>query len=1058
MYLRRYLLSSAIAISFFVPPAFAADGQLIELRGSERKDATRLVFAGDHAAPYKVEGQGQDYRIVFSGEAVNISAAADLKNLSRIQDVVITKPNTVAIKLDKGQSISSFTVGDKIIVDVKGPPERKIEKIAKKPLNLAAAIEPSASANDKPVVQPEKKPETKTVTQPLADDVENIAEKVEKISPQIQVTKDNGKTDSEGNEAPAATAPAPVKKPPYVISVSSTSVVPMAAFMRHGYLWILQDRENAVLPPGLENMDGAIAEKIPAKGLSVFRIKLPEEKKLYASGGGLVWRMSSTFDGVMAPTALPPKSRFGHDSDKGPDILWAAKSVHRIAEFEDPESGDMLDVVFVNDAKDFVGDARNYAEVEIYPSIIGMVVRTKADDVKIEKIKDDGVAIGRPDGLALSPAKDIVTNKPEVPAAQKSITTAATTTTADSIVDSVSTQERIFDFSKSRIGTKNTVAESQRVIMSGLAEQTDIKRAENLLALGNLMLSFGYAHEAQGYFAFAVQTLPTIETSPEFMASRAAASALAGNSKEAFTIFSLPQFNGIDEIKLWKAMTLADLDDWDQAAAQVAAYLPFWEQYPDEIRFPVALAYAEVLLREGNADKAGDMLDKLEADTDKMDLSRLSAWKYLHGEFSRQKDDKQTAKDMWQELVDGQDDLYRSKARFALTTLKLDDKEITIDKAIDNLEGLRYAWRGDSLETAINYKLAKLYMQKGEPIKALTMMRLAQSLSPLSEMGKRIDADMHDTYKGLFAPDKIKNLSPIDAATLYSEFSDLAPAGVEGDVLSRQLAERLVDADLLPRAEKLLQSQIDGKVQGTEGADVAMRLASLQLLDDKGEGALKSLERAEEFLKAVPPDLVGARDHDIGMLKAKAYSLMDKPQNAMETLSLLPQDDDVLRLRADIAWRAKKWQDAADALEQILTKQDISLTRPLSEDQAATILNWAVALYLADNRYVLANVRERYSDAMSQTASAKKFDVITRPRQNALMADRETVQSIIDETSIFKDFLTTFKRDANLSAKGGSATTTSSSPEESGGQVPAQNIPEELKNSPLLKTDAVSTD
>ncbi len=271
MFLKRHLLSTAIALTIFIQPALAGNTPVVELRGSERKESTRLVFDGGHTAAYKLDGSGQNYRIVFSDPSVKISKAKDLGTLSRIQEITVVGPNTVAMKLDSGQSVTSFMIGDKLIVDVKGPVTKTKESeksnmaTAAKPTNLAAAIEPSASEKDKPV---------KT-------EAEKLAEKAKEISPNITVTPDDGHTDSEGNKA--TVKPVVVKKPPYVVSISSTSAVPLAVYERHGYLWVLQDRENAALPPGLENMDGAIAEKIPAKGISVFRIKLPETKKLYIS-------------------------------------------------------------------------------------------------------------------------------------------------------------------------------------------------------------------------------------------------------------------------------------------------------------------------------------------------------------------------------------------------------------------------------------------------------------------------------------------------------------------------------------------------------------------------------------------------------------------------------------------------------------------------------------------------------------------------------------------------------------------------------------------------------
>ena len=84
------------------------------------------------------------------------------------------------------------------------------------------------------------------------------------------------------------------------------------------------------------------------------------------------------------------------------------------------------------------------------------------------------------------------------------------------------------------------------------------------------------------------------------------------------------------------------------------------------------------------------------------------------------------------------------------------------------------------------------------------------------------------------------------STTLYNEFSDLVPAGAEGDRL-RQLAERLVDDEMLPRAINLLKQQVDTCHPDWKGATVAIRLASLQVLNNKPKDALASLEKASGF-------------------------------------------------------------------------------------------------------------------------------------------------------------------------------------------------------------------
>jgi hypothetical protein len=117
----------------------------------------------------------------------------------------------------------------------------------------------------------------------------------------------------------------------------------------------------------------------------------------------------------------------------------------------------------------------------------------------------------------------------------------------------------------------------------------------------------------------------------------------------------------------------------------------------------------------------------------------------------------------------------------------------------------------------------------------------------------------------------------------------------------------------------------------------------------------------------------------------------------------------VNKLRADIAWHAGYWDEAAQALENVIIDRNISLTRPLNEADTAVILQRAVALNLANDRVGLAAVREQFLDAMAQTDKAKVFEVVTRPRQSAALADRNTLLGIVSEVDLFKDFLDTYR-------------------------------------------------
>ena len=96
-------------------------------------------------------------------------------------------------------------------------------------------------------------------------------------------------------------------------------------------------------------------------------------------------------------------------------------------------------------------------------------------------------------------------------------------------------------------------------------------------------------------------------------------------------------------------------------------------------------------------------------------------------------------------------------------------------------------------------------------------------------------------------------------------------------------------------------------------------------------------------------------------------------------------------------------------MEDVILDENISLTRPLSDEHAMLILQRAVALNLSGDRIGLANMREKYAEAMRQTSKSRLFEVVTRARKNAELADRRTLLSTVSEVDLFADFLNSYR-------------------------------------------------
>ncbi len=418
-------------------------------------------------------------------------------------------------------------------------------------------------------------------------------------------------------------------------------------------------------------------------------------------------------------------------------------------------------------------------------------------------------------------------------------------------------------------------------------------------------------------------------------------------------------------------------------------------------------------LRDGKVAQAKELMAIVEHNQKTLLDPQRAALAYLRGEALRQNKEYDRTKDLWGELADGNDDLYRTKAKLALTILQVNQGELTTEQSIDNLEHLRYAWRGDELEAQVKYWLGDAYFKDDQFVKGLSIMRDAASIADDSVLAERITNDMSHTFSDLYLSDQLNKVSAIDAVALYEQFSELTPVGEKGNKVVQMLAEHLVKADLLDRAAKLLLYQVDHRLQGDEKLRVAIRLAAIRLIDKQPQKAIDTLIKAEEAMRLISSvETKTKRQAEIDLLRIRAYAQNKQYDKALALIEKIEGRDtkEIHRLKADVAWQAGYWDEAAAMLGEVLVDEEIAPGKPLTPEQAGIILNRSIALALDDDRIALSNMRAKYLDQMKSSKKAHQFEVITRPRRNAVLADRETLMSAVQEVDLFKDFLEAYRQ------------------------------------------------
>ncbi len=162
----------------------------------------------------------------------------------------------------------------------------------------------------------------------------------------------------------------------------------------------------------------------------------------------------------------------------------------------------------------------------------------------------------------------------------------------------------------------------------------------------------------------------------------------------------------------------------------------------------------------------------------------------------------------------------------------------------------------------------------------------------------------------LFAPEA--ETPPIVAAKLFFENIDYAPPGDEGDRLIRRVADRLMALDLGEAAAELLEHQVFQRLRGFERSTVAADLAEIYLSSD----------RPQEALRVIRSTRIAGLDEETNarrrLLEARALDETGAEEMALILLERATSFD-AAALKAEILWRAERWDEAGAAYAALIS-------------------------------------------------------------------------------------------------------------------------------------------
>ena len=1021
----------------------ASAGRL-RVQGTDQPDQSRLSFDWPAPVGYKVSRDGAAVTVAFEkGGTADLSALskAPLRNIRNIESY--RQPDgslAVTLAVPQDAEVADSVSGKSMVLSVGNPGSRAGLPKSEGASSQGAPTGPGNAGGNAGASQGTSQPvPAKDVVKEGGKDAPTVASAT---SGRSAATANAAAATPAATPAtpPAAAPPADVKAAPAVsadakaqpaagpkgpvLTFDTGGPASIAVYPRAGQLYIAFDRPMPIgagklSGPGSELM-GAV-EPVPATGGSVFRTKIGPMVWPTVERQGTTWRILSSARPANMGSAGDLRVEPDPDFLLGARLLVRAPDAANVVQFADPDVGDRIQVVPLPSPGQGVPEPHRYPDLEVMASYQGVVVRPISDNVTVRAIKE-GVELTTAGGLHISPAADAGNPAVAPPPAQASAPPQAApqpvpaqlaaapvpvppTGGASATMEPPKAQpaqmqgRRLFNLPAWKRGDLDHFTEARQDLQLAVVNAPESERAKAQLDLARFYFANGFGQETLGLLDVLQQNQPDLEGWPEFRALRGAARVLTGDLDGGEADLSIPALAGNPEANLWRAAIAADRRDWPKAMAGFKASGQILNSYPDPMLGKLGLRAAEAALETRDTATAKRLFDRV-IEHGGPDQEENPQTQYLRGLLYAQTGEIDQARQQLTAAYNSYDRLYRAKAGLALTNLELSEGKMSPTAAAEQLAGLTFTWRGDDLEMQIRSRMGEVLIAGGEYAKGFNTMKETAALVADTPRAEAITKEMSRIFADLFK-DGAQRLPTLDAMQLYDQFRELTPVGEAGDEIIRQLAERLISIDLLNRAADLLQHQVEYRLSGLDKARVGTRLASVRLLDNKPEEALKALELSN--VAGLPADLAAERR----LMQAKALAELNRGDEAMQ---LLAQDDSTNAnlLRVDIAWKGQKWDAAALALNKVIGPPP-SPGKPLDPNMSQLVLNRAVALALAGDGNGLNLLKKDFEGSMKGGPNEDAFRILTRPEQAMGLIDVGTIRSRVAEVDMFKKFLKQYR-------------------------------------------------
>jgi tetratricopeptide (TPR) repeat protein len=951
----------------------------LAIRAGAYSNFSRIVFDWPKNVPYAVFPGSSHITVRFEAMARPDFTAFERIAPPWIKDAgwrVENRGTVLEFDTDSGSRYHDFRDGTHVVLDIVSPKSDAdaykppgLEKLYEKPKLIAASdnapAKPEAAAaaqQAQALVNAHNKPAPNTpapnITTAAATPAPAIAQTASAL-PLPQPVTAGGQRTRDGA----------------VVTFANGAVHPSAVFERGNTVWVVLDGAPPIDTMKLKASLGdfpASLDVSTGEGVSVLRIGLKQTESVSASA------QAGNLKVTISPQPGTPPTTFGfvrNDDPRGAYLTTLVPGATRAITLSDPVVGDSLTVIPAIPGRGIVAQ-RDFVDFSVVPTVSGLVIAPMADDLAVA-VDQSRIRISRPGGLALNA---VAAPTPQSPAALLQASQGPT----------------FIDFTGWGRATGGNFLNTERKLRLRVTQQKPDKVNTARLALARFYIANQFAAEALGLVDLMQATDPSLQGDAQLQTIRAAADYMMGRYHDAHNVLASGMFDGDAHAALWRGLTEEALDNQAGARDSLTFAETGLSHYPTDWQSRARTAEANAALAIGRLEEADAALSKLPHDMPKpLLLDAELARAKLYSRENRLRD----AFALFDAVEQSGDERAAANAIYDHVEAGLTTSTMKPLVAIDMLEKLRFRWRGDALELKTLRKLGALYFSQQRWRDGLQTLRIASQDFPEDELSRQAQDDMRGAFVKLYLKGGADSMPPIQAVALFYDFIELTPIGADGDEMIRRMADRLMAVDLLDPAATLLNYQVTKRLDGAARAQVAARLAMVDLMNHKPEDALAAINTTR--ITGLPD----AVNHQRMILEARSLAALKQWDQALDVIAV-DEAPDSQRLRADIYWESGNWAVAGQKAEEMLADRWNGNTILTPEDRHE-VMRAAIAYSLANDQTSLDRLHDHYAVKMKASPDANAFAVVTQNIQLQGAAFRDLagqIASVDTLESFMQDF------------------------------------------------------